>query len=307
MERKIYLVFSDNLDAVCKIKGYLHSTEEEVRAYCADLNRDKAAQETSYVWMELPHLTTYEREKSSPPDSERRDTADKESASKPVYLSAGETAEQWGVSLSFVCRAAKEGRIPGAAFLNGKWQIPAGAEPLRDKRTSRKEGYISLAEAAEKWGVSRSFALSSAKEGRIPGAEFLDGKWHIPKGAEPLMDKRVSRRDGYISSEAAAEKWDSSPDVVGRFCREGRIPGAVFVDGYWHIPEDVEKPIHKRMARKKGFISPTRAAEQWGVSPSFVCKAAKEGRISGAAFLNGKWHIPEDAEKPARRRGKRKE
>lgn len=38
MERKIYLVFSDNLDAVCKIKGKWHIPEGAV---CPDDQRGK--------------------------------------------------------------------------------------------------------------------------------------------------------------------------------------------------------------------------------------------------------------------------
>lgn len=246
-----------------------------------------------------------EYKKQIPKDLEA--SAGKRSAPMPGYISATKAAEKWGVSPSLVCNAAREGRIPGAEFIGGKWHIPEGAEKLTDKRMSRKSGYISLAKAAEKWGVSRSLVCSATKEGRIPGAEFIDGKWHIPEDVEKLTDKRVYRKSGYISSEEAAEKWDSSPDVVGRFCRAGRIPGAEFIDGYWHIPENAEKPTHKKMFRKSGYVSPTKAAEKWGVSPSFVCKAAKEGRILGAEFVDGKWHIPEDAERPARRRGKRKE
>lgn len=130
---------------------------------------------------------------------------------------------------------------------------------------------------------------------------------HIPVDAEKLTEKRVSRKVGYISSEDAAEKWNSLPDIVSRLCREGRVPGAEFVDGYWHIPETTERPTHERMSRKTGYISPTKAAEKWDVSPSFVCKAAKEGRIPGAELTGGKWHIPENAERPMRRRGRQKE
>lgn len=39
-------------------------------------------------------------------------------------------------------------------------------------------------------------------------------------------------------------------------------------------------------------------AERWGVSKSWVYRLCKEGRVSGAFFSEGRWSIPENAEKP---------
>ena len=42
----------------------------------------------------------------------------------------------------------------------------------------------------------------------------------------------------YVSVKEIAEKWGVSPMLVRRLCRQDRIPGAVYREGVWRIPED---------------------------------------------------------------------
>ncbi len=42
----------------------------------------------------------------------------------------------------------------------------------------------------------------------------------------------------YVSVKEIAEKWGVSAILVRRLCRQDRIPGAVWKDGVWRIPED---------------------------------------------------------------------
>ena len=42
----------------------------------------------------------------------------------------------------------------------------------------------------------------------------------------------------YLSAKEIAEKWGVSPILVRRLCRQDRIPGAVYREGVWRIPED---------------------------------------------------------------------
>ena len=42
----------------------------------------------------------------------------------------------------------------------------------------------------------------------------------------------------YVSVKEIAEKWGVSAMLVRRLCRQDRIPGAVYRDGVWRIPED---------------------------------------------------------------------
>lgn len=46
----------------------------------------------------------------------------------------------------------------------------------------------------------------------------------------------------YITVKEAADKWNTSVQIVRRLCRQERIPGVVQTDGAWLIPEDVKKP-----------------------------------------------------------------
>ena len=46
----------------------------------------------------------------------------------------------------------------------------------------------------------------------------------------------------YISTKAASEKWAITEQLIRRYCRQERIPGAIQRDGAWLIPEDAKKP-----------------------------------------------------------------
>ena len=55
------------------------------------------------------------------------------------------------------------------------------------------EGYLSIREAAEKWGVSGRRINQYCSEGRIPGAKRFGGSWAIPEDAEKPGDPRKNR------------------------------------------------------------------------------------------------------------------
>ena len=46
----------------------------------------------------------------------------------------------------------------------------------------------------------------------------------------------------YISTKAASEKWAITEQLIRRYCRQERIPGAIQKDGAWLIPEDAKRP-----------------------------------------------------------------
>ena len=46
----------------------------------------------------------------------------------------------------------------------------------------------------------------------------------------------------YLSARETAEKWGVSMTMIRRYCTQGRIPGAVYRDGVWRIPEDAIRP-----------------------------------------------------------------
>lgn len=54
--------------------------------------------------------------------------------------------------------------------------------------------YISIAEAAEKWGITRRRVQVLCNQGRIPGLERLGKVWAIPKDAAKPVDGRKIKR-----------------------------------------------------------------------------------------------------------------
>lgn len=158
------------------------------------------------------------------------------------YTTVKKTAEKWGVTTTTVYNAAKTGRIPGAECVNGCWRIPEDVEDPTKKLIEPKPGYISAREAAEKWGITLESVRDAANEGRIPGAEYIGGRWHIPESVETPLNAKKVRKPGHTSIDNTAEKWGVSRSVVSMLARAGRIPGAEFIDGKWHIPEDAVRP-----------------------------------------------------------------
>ncbi len=160
--------------------------------------------------------------------------------------------------------------------------------------------YKTARKAAEEWGVTKTSVYRAVKAGRIPGAKCLDGVWYIPEGIENPMKKVVAPKPGYISTQEAAEKWSIRADSVCDAAKEGRIPGAELIGGRWHIPENAVRPTDGKTVRMPGYTSLRKTAEKWGVSWNIIYKAVTEGRIPGAEFIDGKWHIPEDAVRPTK-------
>ena len=64
--------------------------------------------------------------------------------------------------------------------------------------------YMTLKEAAEKWGVTPRRVNYYCAAGRIPGAVKMAGVWLIPKNAEKPTDRR--RKTSYKKSIAKSEK-----------------------------------------------------------------------------------------------------
>lgn len=53
------------------------------------------------------------------------------------------------------------------------------------------QNYITLSEAAEKWGISSRRLRTLCDEGRVPGVGKLGRNWAIPIDAEKPKDARI--------------------------------------------------------------------------------------------------------------------
>ena len=51
----------------------------------------------------------------------------------------------------------------------------------------------------------------------------------------------------FISITQLSERWGISPRRIQILCKDGRIPGAFRVGSNWAIPENVERPVDKRI------------------------------------------------------------
>jgi len=222
------------------------------------------------------------------------------------YLSAPKMAEKWNIARGTLWQACKEGRISGAKRVGRDWYIPTNTPKPERKGPEHEPGYVFAEEKAKQWGVSRRTVCDAARMGRVPNAEDRNGRWYIPEDAEKPKNISTVRKDGYLSPADAARKLGVSRPTVICAAKEGRIPGAELIDGYWHIPKDIEFLTDNRVLRKAGYVSASKMAEKWFVSRSAVCRFCREGRIPGAEQIKGKWHIPEGAVCPDDQRGKRK-
>lgn len=54
------------------------------------------------------------------------------------------------------------------------------------------EGYVTIKELAEKWGVTRRRVQILCSQGRIPGATRFGHEWAIPADVERPTDGRVT-------------------------------------------------------------------------------------------------------------------
>lgn len=72
------------------------------------------------------------------------------------------------------------------------------------------EGYLSIREAAEKWGVSGRRINQYCSEGRIPGAKRFGGSWAIPEDAEKPGDPRKQKKQAASAAASKAPELFSS-------------------------------------------------------------------------------------------------
>ncbi len=64
--------------------------------------------------------------------------------------------------------------------------------------------YITIKEAAQKWGISERTVQTLCSAGRVPGADKFGGAWAIPEDAEKPGDPRRARAAQAVAVEALA-------------------------------------------------------------------------------------------------------
>ena len=51
---------------------------------------------------------------------------------------------------------------------------------------------------------------------------------------------------GYLTIKEVSVLWNTTEQMVRRYCRDGRIPGAVQKEGAWFVPEGTARPTRKK-------------------------------------------------------------
>ena len=50
----------------------------------------------------------------------------------------------------------------------------------------------------------------------------------------------------YLTIKEVSVLWNTTEQMVRRYCRDGRIPGAVQKEGAWFVPEGTARPTRKK-------------------------------------------------------------
>ena len=67
--------------------------------------------------------------------------------------------------------------------------------PVEEKIESKKnmiEGYLTIKEVADKWGITRRRVQTLCSQGRIKGATKFGHEWAIPANVEGPTDGRIT-------------------------------------------------------------------------------------------------------------------
>ncbi len=100
------------------------------------------------------------------------------------------------------------------------------------------KSYLSIREAAEKWGVSQRRINQYCSEGRIPGAQRFGKSWAIPEDAEKPVDPRQSRRQAQSAPAEAA---------AGGLLDHTNLQGQVGLPGHASLPDHANLLDHTNL------------------------------------------------------------
>ena len=146
--------------------------------------------------------------------------------------------------------------------------------------------YISIREAAEKWGVSERRVNQFCGEGRIPGARKFGGVWAIPAGSKKPGDPR--RRGPAAPADPAAPR-----DMSDRlFVDPGLLPlvSAAFVPGHCvAYIQSLEDGPRKDIALAEYYYFSGRPEEAARAAEPFLTSPELAPRLSACllyAFAN---------------------
>lgn len=250
---------------------------------------------------------------------------------KNKELTINEVAKKYGVSYSTVYNYCQTGKIQGAiqiAFDDKKkaWRIPEeeaervfGATANHAQILQNAVGdFWTIAEAAEKWNLTENYVRYLCKKHKIPGVirkgSAIGSAWRIPVGTEPPKRKWAHRSPyenakDYISITEAAMLTGLKKAAIYARVRRGSIKNVMYQPGKTGTKPRVliskTELVRDSETTKDGagfslgaYISVSKAAKEWHISPNRVRYAAENGLIPAVKIetKGGKirWKIPVD-------------
>jgi predicted DNA-binding transcriptional regulator AlpA len=125
-------------------------------------------------------------------------------------------------------------------------------------RTAKKNSILSLIEAAELIGMSRSIVHQKCVEGTMPGAMRIGNRWCCNRDVLLLA---MSPREAVLSVHEVAELTGMSEQVVRRHCRQETLPGSIRVGGQWacrrkELLDAIKRSALPRVKKRKSGSAP---------------------------------------------------
>lgn len=152
------------------------------------------------------------------------------------------------------------------------------------------EGYLSIREAAEKWGVSQRRINQYCAEGRIPGAERFGGSRAIPENArKPGDPRREKKKAGPAVPQKAPELFRGFMPLMNTPFRPGHCMEAIegmkagptrdiALAEYHYFSGQAEKALEETQVYLTAKDAGVRLSACW----IFACSCLTMGRIDHA-------------------------
>lgn len=154
------------------------------------------------------------------------------------------------------------------------------------------KGYLSIREAAEKWGVSERRVNQYCSEGRIPGAQRFGISWAIPDSASKPSDPRKNKnREGYSKPQKKLELYPGFMPLMHTVFEPGKCmetiaqipPGAkreIALAEYYYFSGQAEKAMQKAEL----YLTHPEAAYRLSACLIYAYACLSMGQISHARY-----------------------
>lgn len=165
------------------------------------------------------------------------------------------------------------------------------------------DGYLTIAEAVQKYKISLSTLCTRCNKGKIKGALQLERFWFVPDISFDQIDEEsglliVTIDPGYMTVGAAARYIGITPDQIMRRGNKKRIPDFKRIsDKFWVVPLSWVEDYKRELTRiANDYITISQAAKILEVPRTVVAYWASSKKIDGVLTKPGAtqqhWYIP---------------